>query len=206
MSYYKLLRELAETLNNNETLAPEARELILEKARKVYDLLGELENYPVRIENACGPPPEIPEHPTSQGEIYSILDEMYRKLATCRRRIVLVFHTLKTLQAASITALLSSIILAIEAQEITATTLTLYAITVALALSGLSLYKYTTGVYATLTAALLTALYESYTALQTPSTGLIIGLTILSIPIIASLYMAKTKVKVPLQWRQSYST
>ncbi len=206
MSYYKLLRELAETLNNTETLTPEARELILEKARKVYDLLGELDNYPVRIENVCGPPPEISEHPISQGEIYGILDGMYRELSTCRRRIVLVFHTLKTLQAASITALLSSIILAIGTQEITATTLTLYAIAVALALSGLSLYKYTTGVYATLTAALITALYESYTLLQTPSTGLILGLTTLSIPIIASLYMAKTEVKVPLRWRQNYST
>ncbi len=206
MSYYKLLRELAGTLNNNEELTPEARELILEKARKVYDLLGELDNYPVRIENACGPPPDIPEHTVSQGEIYGILDEMYRKLVTCRRRIVLVFHTLKTLQAASITALLSSIILAIGTQEITATTLSLYAIAVALALSGISLYKYATGVYSTLTAALITVLYESYTALQTPSTRIILGLTILSIPIIASLYMAKTKVKVPLQWRQSYST
>jgi len=206
MSYYKLLRELAETLNSNEMLTPEARELILEKARKVYDLLGELDNYPVRIENACGPPPEMPGHPLSQGEIYGMLEEMYRKLSMCRRRIVLVLHTLKTLQAASITALISSIILAIGAQGITATTLSLYAIAVALSLSGISLYKYTTGIYATLAAALITAFYESYTALQTPSTSLILGLVILSIPIIASLYMAKTKVKVPLQWRQSYFT
>jgi hypothetical protein len=205
MSYYKTLRELAETLNNNESLSPEARELILDKARKVYDLLGELDNYPVIIENACGGPPELPELPISQGEIYDILEQMHRRLLACKRRIVLVFHTLKTLQIASVTALLSSMILALQTQQITATTLSMYAITIALALSGLSLYKYITGAYATLLATLIILLDELYTALQTPSTTITIGLTILSIPIIASLYMAKTKAKVPPQWMQSSS-
>jgi hypothetical protein len=194
MSYYDLLRKAITQVKDNPEVSDETKTIILEKARQIYDLLGKLEGMTLSIEQSCGIPEDIIDNRFSRTEdIYTMLSNTYETLLQCYKKLSYNTHLLKSLYIASFTAAASSALLAINIQGLTITNLTAYAIGFALIVSGLALYKYKVGAYSLFTGSLIALLFESFTLKNSTNLVTFLAISILLIPLVSSLYIARNK-------------
>ncbi|MCE4606503.1 MAG: hypothetical protein F7B59_04130 [Desulfurococcales archaeon] len=194
MSYYDLLRTAVTIVNDNPEVTEETKTIILEKARKIYDLLEKLETQTINIEKLCSNQELIIDSKfTSIEEIYSILSSLYDSLLQCYGKLSYSKSLLKSLYISSFTAVLSSVLLAIAIQGVDIYGISLYAIVLALITSGLSLYKYKLGAYTVFTGSLIALIYELFTLGGAGSYTACLAILILFIPLAASFYITRNK-------------
>ncbi|MEB3756069.1 MAG: hypothetical protein GSR79_04335 [Desulfurococcales archaeon] len=194
MSYYDLLRTAITRIKNDPEVTEETKTIILEKARKIYSLLEKLEMQTINIEEICGKQETIIDDKfTSTEEIYSILSSLYNNLLQCYRKQSYITSLLKSLYISSLTAALSSVILAINIQGLSIYSISAYAMALALITSGLSLYKYKLGAYAVFSGSLIALAYESLTLGETGNYMAVLAILILLVPLVTSFYIIKNK-------------